>query len=80
MAQRVDKKKYGQRWQVETAVGLVRRLLDAALRARSYLSQCRGISLQAITLQVMILRRRHRGSLQGMAEPFYSPAMRTPSW
>jgi hypothetical protein len=36
MKQRFPKRKYGQRWQVETVISMVKRLLDAALRARTY--------------------------------------------
>ena len=46
---------YGQRWQVETVNSMIKRLLDSALTARTYWSQCREISLKAITLNVMIL-------------------------
>jgi hypothetical protein len=31
-----NKAKYGQRWQVETVMSILKRLLDAALRARTY--------------------------------------------
>jgi hypothetical protein len=47
--------RYGQRWQVETVVSMLKRLLGAALRARKYWSQCREIFLRALTLNIMIL-------------------------
>jgi hypothetical protein len=34
---------------------MLKRLLDSALTARSYWSQCREITLRAIALNVMIL-------------------------
>ncbi len=59
MRQRFDKKKYGQRWQVETANSMIKRLLGSALRARGYWSQCREIVLRVITHNVMIVIRVH---------------------
>ena len=52
------KRKYGQRWQVETVNSMVKRLLGSALRARLYHSQCRETILRAITHNVMIARVR----------------------
>jgi hypothetical protein len=57
MRQRFDKKKYGQRWQTETVNSMIKRRLGAALRARSYWSQCREIILRVITHNVMIVIR-----------------------
>lgn len=45
---------YGQRWQVETVISMIKRLLGSALRARSYWTQCREITLRAITHNVMV--------------------------
>ena len=59
MRRRFDKKKYGQRWQVETVNSMIKRLLGSALRARSYWSQCREIVLRVITHNVMIVIRVH---------------------
>jgi hypothetical protein len=50
--------RYGQRWQSETVNSMLKRLLGSALRARTYWSQCRETALRALTLNVMILRRR----------------------
>ena len=49
------KKRYGQRWQVETTISMLKRLLGSALRARHHWSRCREILLRVITLNVMIL-------------------------
>ncbi len=57
MKQRFNKKKYGQRWQVETVNSMIKRRLGSALRARSYWSQCREIILRVITHNVMIVIR-----------------------
>lgn len=50
--------RYGQRWQVETVNSMLKRLMGSALRARSYHSQCRETVLRAITLNIMILKRK----------------------
>jgi len=57
LKQRFPQKQYGQRWQIETVNSMIKRLLDAALRARTYWSQSREIVLRVITLNAMILRR-----------------------
>jgi hypothetical protein len=56
MAQRLHLTRYGQRWQVETVVSMLKRLMGSALRARLYWTQCRETILRAITHNVMILR------------------------
>ncbi|HEX2242957.1 MAG TPA: transposase [Gammaproteobacteria bacterium] len=58
MAGRLHLTRYGQRWQAETVISMLKRLMGSALRARNYWSQCREIVLRAITHNVMILRRR----------------------
>lgn len=58
MKSRLHLTRYSQRWQVETVNSMLKRLLGSALRARSYWSQGREILLRAITLNIMILRRR----------------------
>jgi hypothetical protein len=58
MQRRLHLTRYTQRWQVETTHSMLKRLLGSALRARTYWSQCREIILRAITLNVMILKRR----------------------
>lgn len=49
------KKRYGQRWQVETVNSMYKRLLGSALRAVKYWSRCREMSLRLLTLNIMIL-------------------------
>jgi hypothetical protein len=56
MATRFNKAKYGQRWQVETVMSMIKRLLDSALRARTYWSQTREMNLRVLTHNIMILR------------------------
>jgi hypothetical protein len=55
MRRRFDKKKYGQRWQAETTVSMIKRNLGAALRARKYRSQGREILLRVLAHNIMIL-------------------------
>jgi hypothetical protein len=50
------KRKYGQRWQVETVNSMIKRRLGSALRARVEANQFREIVLRAITHNVMIVR------------------------
>ena len=57
MKRRFPKRKYGQRWQIETVNSMIKRTLGAALRARKYWSQSREIVLKVLTLNVMILWR-----------------------
>lgn len=46
---------YGQRWQVETVISMLKRNLGSFLRARGYWSQCREIMLRLITHNIMIV-------------------------
>jgi hypothetical protein len=55
MSQRLHLTCYGQRWQVETAVSMIKRRLGSAVNARSYWSQCRALMLKAIAHNVLIL-------------------------
>lgn len=55
MKTRFNKKKYGQRWQVETVNSMIKRSLGSALRARTYWSQSREITLRVLTHNIMIL-------------------------
>ena len=55
MSQRLHLTGFGQRWQVETTVSMIKRRLGSAVNARSYWSQCRGLMLKAIAHNVLIL-------------------------
>lgn len=52
--QRFPKEQYGQRWQIETAFSMIKRLLGSDLRARLYQSQCREMHLRILTFNLMI--------------------------
>jgi hypothetical protein len=55
MRTRFPQQLYGQRWQVETVMSMLKRNLGSALRARTYWSQCREIMLRLFTHNVMIV-------------------------
>ncbi len=55
MAVNFDRATYGQRWQVETVMSMLKRNFGAALRARSYWSQCREMMLRVFSHNVMIV-------------------------
>jgi hypothetical protein len=55
MRTRFNAQKYGQRWQVETVNSMIKRSMGSALRARTYWSQSREISLRVLTHNIMIL-------------------------
>jgi hypothetical protein len=65
------KRKYGQRWQVETVNSMLKRRLGSALRARQYKTQCQETILRAITHNVMIIRIRvfYRAGRDSFREP-----------
>ena len=56
MALRFDKKRYGQRWMVETLNSMLKKRLGSFLRARTYWSQMREIMLRLFTFNVLLLR------------------------
>lgn len=58
MKTRFNKIKYGQRWQVETVNSMIKRSMGSALRARTYWSQSREITLRVLTHNIMILKHR----------------------
>ena len=58
MRNRIHNTRYTSRWQVETVNSMFKRLLDSALRARKPWTQHREIVLRALTLNLMIVRRR----------------------
>lgn len=55
MRLRFPTKQYGQRWQVETVMSMLKRNLGSFLRARNYWSQCREILLRLFTHNVMLV-------------------------
>ena len=55
MSQRIHLTSYGQRWQVETAISMIKRRLGSAVNAHSYWSQCRALMLKAVTHNILIL-------------------------
>jgi transposase len=66
---RFPHKLYGQRWQIETAFSVIKRCLGAALRARTYHSQCREVALKVLTYNLMILLLAFRMSYTEQDRP-----------
>ena len=56
MATHFDRTTYGQRWQVETVMSMIKRNLGEELSGKSYWSQCREMMLKVFTHNVMIVR------------------------
>ena len=50
-----DKKKYGQRWQCESVISMIKRRQATATSGRTYWSQCRDLYLMAITHNIMVI-------------------------
>ena len=57
LARRWPKKRYGQRWQIETGFSMVKRLLGSAVRARRRYTTDREILLRVLTINLMIFLR-----------------------
>lgn len=55
MQTRFDHARYGQRWQVETVVSMMKRRLGSALSGRTYWSRRRDLMLMVLTHNIMIL-------------------------
>jgi hypothetical protein len=55
MKTRFDKKRYGQRWQVETVYSMIKRNLTDCLNSKSYWAQYREMLLLAITHNLLIV-------------------------
>ena len=55
MSQRIHLTCYGQRWQSETTISMIKRRLGSAVNARSYWSQCRALMLKAVAHNILIL-------------------------
>jgi transposase len=46
---------YGQRWQVETVMSMLKRRQGSAVNGRSHWSRCRDLMLVVVTHNLMIL-------------------------
>ena len=58
MHRRFPKRRFGQRWQVESVSSQLKRLLDAHLRAHSEVGRFAELYLRILTFNLMILLRR----------------------
>jgi hypothetical protein len=57
MKRKLDKDylRYGQRWQAETVMSMIKRRLGSVVAGRSYWSQCRDLMLLALTHNCMVV-------------------------
>jgi hypothetical protein len=74
MKQRLNKHygSYGQRWQVETGISMVKRRVSTLVNARNYWTQCHELLLIALTYNCMLLYAA-AGFLQSKLRPIFSP-------
>ena len=72
MATHFDDESYGQRWQVETVMHMLKSRLGDALTARTYHARNREMGLMSLAHNLMIVRRS-KGFLQSRLIPFSSP-------
>jgi hypothetical protein len=84
MKQRLNKDygSYGQRWQVETGISMIKRRVSTLVHARNYWTQCRELLVIALTYNFMLLYAA-AGFLQSKLRPLWfsirpSPDQPTP--
>ena len=53
-----ERRRYGQRWQIETVISMLKRRLGETLNARSHHRQNRALLLKVITHNLMIVWQR----------------------
>jgi hypothetical protein len=76
MTRVLKRSRYTQRWQAETVNSMLKRLMGSALRARRYQAKCRELHLRALTLNVMIVRRK-RVFYRAIPTPYLFPTSRS---
>ncbi len=59
-----DRRRYGQRWQVETVISMIKRRLGETLSTRGFRRQNRAILLKVVTHNILILLRAERFSTE----------------
>ena len=79
MRQRLNKDygAYGQRWQAETGFSMVKRRIASAVNGHGYWSQCRELSLIAISYNIFLLYAA-AGFLQSNSRPLFSSGLTRP--
>jgi hypothetical protein len=55
MVENFDKEKYGQRWQSETVMSMLKRNLSESILSKNYWSQCREMALKVLTHNISIV-------------------------
>jgi len=79
MQVRFDPDRYGQRWQVETVVSMIKRRLGAATAGSTYWSRNRDLILKALTHNIMLLYHVEV-FYRARRTPFRGLLRREPSW
>ena len=67
MRTKFDKKTYGQRWQVETVMSMIKRNQGDCLRSKTYWAQNREMMLKVLTHNIGIILCCQRAFLQSMS-------------
>jgi transposase len=73
MQRRFPKKRYGQRWQVETIFSMIKRNFGEAVNARTYWAQCREMMLLVLTHNIGVILWLKRAFLQSIPDTFIFP-------
>ena len=55
MVEHFDKNTYGQRWQSETVMSMLKRNLSESILSKKYWSQCREMTLKVLTHNISIV-------------------------
>ena len=79
MKQRLTKDygSYGQRWQVETGISMLKRRVGSVVQARTYWTQCHELLGMALTYNFMLLYAA-AGFLQSSSRPLFCPLFLLP--
>jgi Transposase DDE domain len=72
MKRHLHESRYGQRWQAETAISMIKRLSGEVVNARTYWRRCRILLLKVLTHNISILAQRIR-FLLSRCHPFRLP-------
>jgi len=75
MIRHFPKKTYGQRWQAETGMSMIKRRQGDCLQAVTRQAQNQAMALKAITHNIMILTCHPRGFLQSIPVLFSCPGL-----
>ena len=80
MRTKFDKKTYGQRWQVETVMSMIKRNQGDCLRSRTYWAQNREMMLKVLTHNIGIILFAKELFYRAGQTPFSFPIFQTPTF